>query len=586
MPNTTTIRIKEKSSANDIFTLNISIKDNDEYEEEQEVSLCNPFDAEVDDLLEWYFEKYISSPYDDVKVKDAVKAIEEYGKSLFQNLFTGNMLFRYQTALQISRPENITVEIVGDTPRFQSIYWESLRDPKQNQPLAALGTIFLRKNIRSVNVRAIVQESPTINLLIVTARPNEESDVNYRTIQRPLIDLIEETATPIKAHILRPGTYEALIRHLDEKAGYYHIIHFDLHGSLLDYDTYKQFQGSVESLPFQNSLYKGSYGLKELGEEDFSNGKKAFIFFESEQKGIAVPVDAGQLSDLLEHKQIPVCILNACQSAKQEYSAHETSLGRVLMQKGLQLVLAMRYSVSVSAASIMMETLYEQLYKQTPVEQAIADSRQELYRLKERKALYNYKIELEDWLLPVVYQNARPAIKLRRFTPQEEEEYIFKQQIPEEVRLELPYGFFGRDLDILKIEKNLLVRSNILLLQGMGGAGKTTLLKYLSAWWLRTGFIEKVFYFGYDIKAYTLNEILYHIAQRIYDKYEYATFTAKHPAIQENNIVAAFKAKRYVLILDNAESITGEKLAIQNTLPEQERNALKTLLNSSEEHKA
>jgi hypothetical protein len=31
----------------------------------------------------------------------------------------------------------------------------------------------------------------------------------------------------------------------------------------------------------------------------------------------------------------------------------------------------------------------------------------------------------------------------------------------------------GRDLDILQIEKRLLTRRTLLLIQGMGGAGKT-----------------------------------------------------------------------------------------------------------------
>src|SRR5215470_1247026 len=76
------------------------------------------------------------------------------------------------------------------------------------------------------------------------------------------------------------------------------------------------------------------------------------------------------------------------------------------------------------------------------------------------------------------------------------------------------YGFVGRDLDILCIEKRLLTRHNILLVRGMGGAGKTTLLRHLAAWWHTTGFVERVFYFGYDDKAWTLQQIMTDIAQQ------------------------------------------------------------------------
>ncbi len=574
------IRIRENSFEGNIFSVTLSFHWPDESVQEFQLQLPNPYDPKTDALLEWYFEEYISMPYDDVKVNSAVKSIKEYGKLLFQQLFTtdSEIYVRYRTAVQNTGPENFIFEIIGNSPAFQGMYWESLLEAGQSHPLAALGAVFIRKNVNPLNVQASVEPSPVLNLLIVTARPGEESDVDYRTIQRPLVELIGETETPVNAHILRPGTYEALIRHLDHKSGYYHIIHFDLHGSLLDYVTYQQYRESLEDVPMSNALYGGSFGLQELEEEDFNDGNKAFIFFESEEKGTAVAVEAGQLADLLEHKQIPVCILNACQSAKQDNSAHETSLGLALVKKGIQLVLAMRYSVSVTAARVMMEMLYRQIYLQKPIVQAIALSRKELYRNKKRKAVYDYTIELEDWLLPVVYQNGKPLLNLRNFTPEEEEEFITKQQLPKEARQELTYEFFGRDLDILKIEKNLLLRSNILLLQGMGGAGKTTLLKYLSGWWLRTGLVQRVFYFGYEVKAYTLNEILYHLAQKIYSSTDYASFTALSTAVQENRIVKALKTKSFVLILDNVESITGEKLSIPHTLAEEERQALKNFI--------
>lgn len=565
MEDFTIIRIKEKNYSDQTFSLQVTIRDTDGSEEESQVSLTDPFDHKKDALFEWYFEEYISKPYDDTRKLDAIKAISDYGRDLFRVIFSGNIDFRYRVALQNGGPEKIIIEVIGDSPEFQRIYWESLHDPDRDLPLATKGVVFIRKNISVLKVKAVVKPSSTLNLLIVTARPNEESDVNYRTIQRPLVDMVENTDAPVLPHILRPGTYEALVKHLDGKAGYYHIIHFDLHGSLLDYETYDQ-------------LYTESYGLTKVEQSEFNGGDRAFIFFESHAKGQPVAVEASQLASLLEDKQIPICILNACQSAKQSNSMHETSLGRFLIQKGIQAIVAMRYSVSVSAAKIMMETLYDQLYKLQPAERAVVAARRELHRKKKREANYNYTIELEDWLLPVIYQNGRPSLALQQPTADELTQFYRKQRIPEAVELSLPYGFYGRDLDILKIEKIILLRSNILLLQGMGGAGKTTLLKYLSAWWLRTGFIQSVFYFGYDIKAYTLNEIIYTIAQSIYSAQDYALFTSLQPDIQADRVIKTLRSNRYALILDNTESITGEKLAIPNTLPEKERALLKKFI--------
>lgn len=584
MSSLTTISISEEAFDSSVFTLSVSLIYPNGATQEEKVYLPNPYNPQTEALLEWYFEQYLYTPYDDVKEKAAVACLKDYGTGLFKQLFIGKVRDSYRSVMHLVSPDkrdkassSFVFEIVGNTPAFQAIYWESLWDPDRAYPLAAKGNIFLRKNINSRTVIANVQPSPTLNLLIVTARPGEEDDVNYRTIQKPLVELTEDTTTHVRVHILRPGTYEALVRHLEDKAGDYHIVHFDLHGSLLDYPTYRDLWKEARKVPFPAIMFKGSYALSELSEADFNGGTRAFLFFESNEKGVAVPVDAGQLAAQLEYKQIPICILNACQSAKQDASAHETSLGRVLIQTGIQVVLAMRYSISVTAAKLLMETLYQGLYEGQPIEKAIAQGRVELYNKKNRQAVYNYCINLEDWLLPVLYQNARPELELRK--PTEEEEILLQKAAPNETKKSLEYVFFGRDLDILKIEKNLLVRSNILLLQGMGGVGKTTLLQYLSDWWLKTGFIEMSFYFGYHENAHTLTQILKQIAEKIYTRLdEYESFQRLPSPVQEARMVKELRARRYALLLDNTESITGEKLAIPNTLPAPERAALKGFL--------
>jgi hypothetical protein len=143
---------------------------------------------------------------------------------------------------------------------------------------------------------------------------------------------------------VRPGTYRALVQHLEEArdrhgSGHYHLVHFDLHGGLL---TYEQYTGA-EPPPPDRHLYRG-YAQRDIEEYE---GQKAFLLFEGEEEG---------LPDLLQAHQIPVAVLNACQSGKQVGDA-ETSLGHRLMQAGVQQVIAMGYSVTVSAAQQLMTTL-------------------------------------------------------------------------------------------------------------------------------------------------------------------------------------------------------------------------------------
>jgi tetratricopeptide (TPR) repeat protein len=300
------------------------------------------------------------------------------------------------------------------------------------------------------------------------------------------------------------------------------------------------------------------------------------LYFESDEKGKAVPVEAAELAQLLLTKQVPVCIINACQSAKQ-LSFYETSLGSNLMEAGIQAVLAVSYSITVSAAKMLMKTVYEHIFSQHSLPKAVSKGRRHLYKQKGRKAYFDQVIDLEDWLLPVVYQNRPVNFNLRDFTPQEEVAYFEKQEHEHTISHKPFYGFFGRDLDIMAIEKRLL-NHNMLLLRGMGGTGKTTLLDYLAWWWEKTGFVNKSFYFGYDKTAYTLEQILFVMAKRLFDEQTFAAFQSSGLATQKGKIIDVLKAERFCLIVDNCESITGSPLAVQNTLPDDEQKKLKEFL--------
>ena len=239
----------------------------------------------------------------------------------------------------------------------------------------------------------------------------------------------------------------------------------------------------------------------------------------------------------------------------------------------------MGYSVTVSAAELLMSTLYQHLFAGDDLAVAIRHARTELYNNKERRAYFDQKIDLEDWLLPVVYQNQPVTLQPRDFTLEERTAWF--EHKAEEKRYTPPdpqYGFVGRDIDILQIEKRLLTKRNILLVRGMGGAGKTTLLRHLAAWWHTTGFVQRVFYFGYDEKAWSLQQIMTTVAQNLYGPKYYTDFQPLSLAAQQAMLSQELRGKNHLLFLDNLESITGAHLAIQHTLSQEEQAALHSFL--------
>ncbi|HEV2581092.1 MAG TPA: CHAT domain-containing protein, partial [Ktedonobacteraceae bacterium] len=528
------------------------------------ITISNPFSGAEEIELAWYFEEHLAFPFTGkVRASNAAISIKTYGEQLFNQVFAQNarVEFAYHKAVEAGLSD-VQIEIEG-WPAFHALHWEALRDSELPEPLVLQATM-VRKNIVPSTVQSQVRPSPTINLLIVTARTHGKRDVGYRTISRPLVEGLRKTGVPIQIDILRPGTYRTLVNHLNDVTakhgeGYYHVVHFDVHGSIL---TYEQLQRGHQANRF---VFNQRFARADI--QPYQD-VKAFLSFESEQEDNQSDlVEASELAALLLKHHVPITILNACQSGMQ-IGASETSLGSQLMQAGVQLVLAMGYSVTVSAAELLMRTLYQKLFDHDDLKVAIRHARTELYNNKARQAYSDQQIDLEDWLLPVVYQNQPVQLKPREFMPEERSAYnkrklAEKQYTPPEPQ----YGFVGRDLDILQIEKRLLAKRNLLLIRGMGGAGKTTLLKHLRAWWHTTGFAQQTFYFGYDEQAYTLQRILTAIAQQLYGAKYYTDIQPYLLDEQHVMIAERLRAEPHLLILDNLESITGAHLAIQHTLP-------------------
>jgi hypothetical protein len=327
--------------------------------------------------LEWYFEDWIRFSQVDGTIADrAAKSVKDYGVALFEQVFESKRAFSAFERLA-GNLGDMEIVIEGD-PGFQGLHWEAMWDGDRAHPLAIEAVMVRQRRVKGGSVAVDRKDSTVLNLLVVTARPNEENDVGYRTISRPLVAGIEAGQLPVNVEFVRPGTYEAFVRQLELKgAGYYHLVHFDMHGGLM---TFEQFgmQRAAQSQTFQRG-----YGLKDLAKYD---GLKAFLFFEGDEAGVAIPVTAQEMSDRLSKFGISACVLNACQSGKQVMNSgeppsppaplpegegsrnveeiedgRETSLGARLMDAGMQMVVAMAYSVTVDAAKVLVRELYGRL---------------------------------------------------------------------------------------------------------------------------------------------------------------------------------------------------------------------------------
>ncbi|MCA9797445.1 MAG: flagellar hook-basal body complex protein, partial [Candidatus Eremiobacteraeota bacterium] len=309
---TTPIIIRETTKTDDGFAATVQFADGAPYP----ITVSDPFSEAEEKRLEWYFERWLSFPFTDkVPAAEAAASVRTYGEALFEQVFRRNPDVYYE--YRQLRDDPISLEIVG-SPEFHAFHWEALHDPNDERPLA-VEAVVVRKNLEPVKKRAKVQAAPHLRVLLVTARPAGVRDVSYRTISRPLVEALETGRVAAQIDIVRPGTFEALVNHLEEVRdehgdGYYHIIHLDMHGALLTYDRYQKL--AEEHRP-DRYTFRGDYAQTPVEPYD---GLQAFLFFDDAERqasGGGDPVSADDLARLLNMRQIPVVILNACQSGKQ-----------------------------------------------------------------------------------------------------------------------------------------------------------------------------------------------------------------------------------------------------------------------------
>jgi tetratricopeptide (TPR) repeat protein len=534
---------------------------------EYDVVICDPATEAEEEEIGWYFEQHLRYPFLDIdREQHAVRQIAAYGESLFRQVFGGEASHEYR-ALRERSFNGCRLEVSGP-PELHRMHWEAIRDPDLATPLA-LRLPITRRVAPLPSKFALPESQPTLNILVAVARPAGNRDVGYRTISRPLLDALRTAGLPVNVELVRPGTWEALQAHMRSAterhgSGWYHVVHFDLHGALIEHADLKA------------EHEQGRLAVPADRLEQFS-GKRGFLFFEANRDSVAVPVPADAVASLLAEHRVPIAVLNACQSAKQ--SASEVGLAHRLAEAGVPVTLGMAYSVTVSAAVRAMPVLYGRLGDGSDPVMAVHAARRELHENRSRRAYFDQQLELEDWLLPVVFGQRPFSMQLRPMDDTEQASFFSREaMVGDEPPTE--YGFVGRDLDIQAIERLLLTNqdSNELLVRGMAGAGKSTLLRHLGWWWQRTGLVEETFWFSYEDRAWTSDQIVREIRRKLFTPAEHARADTMPEAAQLEQLAQRLRSHRHLLVLDNAESITAAPAAIPHALSLDEQQKLKTLL--------
>ncbi len=270
----TTIRVDEREQrADGAFDARVAFDDAGEYD----VVVSDPAESGDENTFAWYFEQHLRFPFlDKDREQLAVERLTGYGTALFGQLFRDSAYADYRRLRECAF-DGCRLEVTGSSA-FQRLHWEALRDPELESPLAV--RLPVSRRVERLPFRfALPPERTTLNILLVTARPDGPRDVGYRTISRPLLKVPQQAELPVALDLVRPGTWDALRAHLQtvtdrNGSGWYQIVHFDLHGAFCDFDW------------LDTESRAGRFVFQATRLEPFASNR-AFLFFETAREGQA-----------------------------------------------------------------------------------------------------------------------------------------------------------------------------------------------------------------------------------------------------------------------------------------------------------
>lgn len=523
----------------------------------QPVAVPSPFEFPVEGRpasnlmqeLQWYLETFLDYPFppDTDHAERVLKALHDWGQNAFRTLFDDRSAGRmFDAATQDY--SKLHLQISSDDPRVLCWPWEALRDPE----LAVLAhTCQIERRLNTVRDPQPLPASlpkDSVNILLVVARPYGRQDVRFRSIARPLVELIEKEKLPAYVELLRPPTFDELRNRLRERPGFFHILHFDGHGAY-----------SAES--------PGGAGYTFQGPE----GK---LVFETED-GEPDAITAEKLSALLKECAVPGVVLNACQSAMVGGGNDDpfSSVATALLRSGMRDVVAMAYSLYVSGAQKFLPSFYRRLFEEGNMAAAVRAGRQYMWQ-HDKRVCVRGEFPLQDWLLPVLYQQQPFNFS---FAKEARKEFVpHASKLPEELRREKnPYGFVGRDSAILALERAMRRVPAGILIKGLGGVGKTTLARGFLQWLDQTGGLEyPPFWFSFqDIRS----------AEYVFNRLGEALFGGNFSLIpmekRIEELAKALRENKLLIVWDNFESAAGiPGTAISANLPDSDRKLLAQFL--------
>jgi hypothetical protein len=369
--------------------------------------------------LRWYLESYFRWTSD--VFRDRAKRIEKQLPAWGRQLFDAALAVpEAQSSLQSwRRPDTQSLRrftVMVDAPTgdgnppddatsaaqqaatlLLALPWELIHDQQG----------YLFQGVKGVRVRrrpdADVVElqpgEPPVRVLLVSPRPDDEraAYIDHRVSARPVVDALAILGDLAKLTLLDPPTLPALsaeLRRAYEANEPYHVVHFDGHG-----------------------VYDRRHGWGALCFEDPRDTDQAFSVDDEDtgkRRGRRThSVPAEELAAILRDSDLPLFVLEACQSAQAEDDPTASVAGK-LLACGVTSVVAMSHSVLVETARRFVTVFYRELIRGRRIGQAMLEAQHALFNDRSRGRTFGGELTMHDWFVPVLFQERPDPVLFHR----------------------------------------------------------------------------------------------------------------------------------------------------------------------------
>jgi tetratricopeptide (TPR) repeat protein len=520
--------------------------------------------AQDQEDLRWYLEDYLDYPGEPApRIAARIEQrLSDAGIELFKTIFDKTDETRAVWNTAKHRLHETRVEISTRLRDTASVPWELIRDPQTDRPVSLVAAAFVRSHRNPTRQPAIPEpRRKPVRILLAICRPRAGDDVPFRSVASRLLRglNLEATREDFRLDLLRPPTFEQLgkvLRHAHAGGEPYHIVHFDGHGA------------------------------------------NRRLFFENpDTQNNSEPIDGGKVGDLLWQTGVSTLVLNACRSAHAEpplrpdvvidEHAEIRAFGSVAHEAvdlGVASVVAMRFNVFVETAGYFMRDLYEGVARGNSLGEAVSAARKQLELQPMRQVGFD-PVELKDWIVPVVFENA-PVRLLERDETEVSLELDLTRDLQRQDAIDAAMprrpdaGFFGRDETLLALDRAFDAQS-VALLHAYAGSGKTSAAAEFARWYSLTGGIKGLVLFTSFERKIVLADLLDQFALRfetILERSRIHWATLKQPGERRNIVLAVMKKIPVFWIWDNVEPVAGFPAGADSPWSKEEQKELADFL--------